>query len=275
MALAARMTDALRPYAIELAFLELRPPSIEDQVARLLRHESIRTIVVMPLLLFSAGHAKRDIPDAVIEAIDRLDQRGQVTEVWQTPALQWDPTTLALSEARCRDAARKSGVMPSECDLLLVGRGSSDPIAVDAVRQYADRLASRMDCRSHATAFVAAATPTVADGLQQAIARGNRRPLLVVPHLLFAGEVLDAIEGAVRSIATTERTGPSDSDDAIVRATDDDSRGQSASPTILVARHLGADRALADAFLSLSATRIQERSTSRGKTLEDRPACDC
>ncbi|MEE3220587.1 MAG: CbiX/SirB N-terminal domain-containing protein, partial [Planctomycetota bacterium] len=46
---------------VEPAFLELTEPTIDDAVTRL-ADRGVRRMTVMPLLLFAAGHAKRDIP---------------------------------------------------------------------------------------------------------------------------------------------------------------------------------------------------------------------
>ena len=45
-------------------FLELARPSIKEGMARLVA-DGCQRIVVLPLLLFAAGHAKQDIPAAV------------------------------------------------------------------------------------------------------------------------------------------------------------------------------------------------------------------
>ena len=62
---------ALRPdLRIEPAFLELSKPSFETTVAKLVR-AGYDEIVVVPLLLTEAYHAKVDVPEAIAAATAR------------------------------------------------------------------------------------------------------------------------------------------------------------------------------------------------------------
>src|SRR5436190_70542 len=56
---------------VESCFLELAEPNISAGIEALLAR-GVRQIVVAPLLLFAAGHAKRDIPEGVADALQRL-----------------------------------------------------------------------------------------------------------------------------------------------------------------------------------------------------------
>src|SRR5258707_5141020 len=55
---------------VEGCFLELARPTIGEGLARLV-DRGVRRVTVVPVLLFAAGHAKRDIPAAVEEAAAR------------------------------------------------------------------------------------------------------------------------------------------------------------------------------------------------------------
>jgi sirohydrochlorin cobaltochelatase len=52
---------------VELAFLELQPPTLDDVVARLVR-DGVRDIRVAPMFLGQGGHLKRDVT-ARLEAV--------------------------------------------------------------------------------------------------------------------------------------------------------------------------------------------------------------
>src|SRR5262245_2658083 len=60
---------------VEPAFLELAEPTIADAVARLVK-SSIDRLTVAPQLLFAAGHAKQDVPAAVIAALSQCGSAG-------------------------------------------------------------------------------------------------------------------------------------------------------------------------------------------------------
>src|SRR5436190_669000 len=66
--LARLVMERLPEFAVEPCFLELAEPDIPTAVHRLMA-SGIRQLTVAPLLLFAAGHAKRDIPMTVAEAI--------------------------------------------------------------------------------------------------------------------------------------------------------------------------------------------------------------
>ena len=92
----------------------------------------------MPLVLFSAGHAKRDIPAALAQAI----ARNPGVDIELCPPLGCHPAILELvastSTAGRRLSAGARTVSPDETLLILVGRGSSDAEAIAEMRRLAD-----------------------------------------------------------------------------------------------------------------------------------------
>src|SRR6185437_8531830 len=148
----------------------LAEPSIEQGVARLIER-GVRRIVVQPLLLFSAGHAQRDIPQAVQVAIEKVTARRSAPKlesaplVSQVPVLGCHPQLVELSsrrycEARSRlDAARK--VPSAETLLLMVGRGSLDAAANAEFARFARLRYEHERPGGLETCFVAMAHPTL------------------------------------------------------------------------------------------------------------------
>jgi sirohydrochlorin ferrochelatase len=201
---AALMTDM----PVEACYLELADPDIATGVKRLVAR-GVRRIVVAPLLLFSAGHAKRDIPAAVEEAVRSQelgvsDQESGVT-VEYVGALECHEKIVELSTQRYAEALKGRTATASDQTLLvLVGRGSSDAEAINAMRRFSVLRAERSGVKEVEVSFVAVAKPTVAEALEKA-ARSSFRRVVVQPHLLFHGEVLSAIETAVRDQATQEQ----------------------------------------------------------------------
>jgi sirohydrochlorin cobaltochelatase len=185
----ARLLATQTNVPVEACYLELATPTIAEGVAALARR-GVRQMVVVPLLLFTAGHAKRDIPDAVAAAAQPLG----IAIVGQTRALELEPSLLALSRQRFAEITDKA-ISASETRLLLVGRGGSDPVANRATQAYTQELASQLGVKGE-TAFVALAQPTVPDMLA-ALAAARPKRVVVLPHLLFTGEVLTAIHSHV------------------------------------------------------------------------------
>ncbi len=199
----ARLMKSLAgPTPVEPCFLEFAEPSIAEGFRRLVA-QGVRQVIVSPVLLFAAGHAKRDIPDAVAAAAAQAP--GVTTR--QAGHLGSEPRLLALSQQRYQEALACDAGAPREEHpslLVLVGRGSLDPEATAEMHAFA-RQREQIVHRGGTSpgvevAFVAMAEPRLSDVLERAAAAPPRR-IVVQPHLLFGGVLLDRIAGTVREFA--------------------------------------------------------------------------
>jgi sirohydrochlorin cobaltochelatase len=199
---ARKVAARLAPVPVAPCFLELAEPLIADGVDSLAA-QGVRRMVVAPVLLFAAVHAKLDIPEAVTAAL-----AGRPPMSWrQASHLGLDPRVLELSARRFAAAvdaaeAEHEKVSPDETLLVVVGRGSRDPEALAEFAEYAARHAAAVGCRNYQTAFLAMAVPTLSAALDRAAASRYRR-IVVQPHLLFGGvlveQVRDEVAGRQRS----------------------------------------------------------------------------
>jgi len=195
-----QLTELLRGQTsmpVEPCFLELAEPAIEQAAARL-TSRGVREIMVVPLLLFAAGHARRDVPSAVSAALQaRPDVRWR-----QSPPLECASQVVALSTLRYYEALEQvhTGpavhVAPEERLLLMVGRGSSDAEAVEKMHDFTRLRSEQTPTGWVQTCFCAVAEPSVDQALQQA-SGSPAKQIVVQPHLLFRGELLDSIEQQV------------------------------------------------------------------------------
>lgn len=187
----------LRPeWAIEPCFLELATPSIGQGLDRLMAHQ-IEALTVAPLLLFAAGHAKRDIPQAIEQA---LASRRPV-KYRQTGPLGCHEAILELSARRYREAIAGLEPVPAEeTALLMVGRGSRDETASAEMRRLANLRAARTPVARVETCFYAMARPSLEETLPRLADLGYRR-IVVQPHLLFEGELLAAMRRQIEEMA--------------------------------------------------------------------------
>jgi sirohydrochlorin cobaltochelatase len=194
LALAKRVASSLAPLPVEPAFLELQQPDIDAAVGRLATREVSR-LVTLPLLLFAAGHAKQDIPDAVGAALARRGL-GHVEQL-QMPHLGCHPAVVELSRRRMDEVlAEKTPVAARETCLLLVGRGSRDESATAEMHEFA-HLRRQVQPEMHvAVAFLTMAQPLLQNQLA-IVASHNFRRVIVQPHLLFQGELLAGMEEQV------------------------------------------------------------------------------
>ena len=180
--LAGRMQRALGEAPLESCFLELAEPDIQTGLARLVER-STGAVTIVPVLLFSAGHAKHDIP----RELCRLAGSYAGVDLRMSRALECDPAILELSALRYREAL--SAVGPDESDdtfLLLVGRGSRDTEATAEMLRFTALRRELTPVARAEACFVAMAEPNLNEGLSNALDSRCRR-IVVQPHLLFDG----------------------------------------------------------------------------------------
>ena len=234
----ALVAGMLPDVAVELGFLEVIGPTIGEALDRLAAR-GCAEVVAAPLLLFTAGHARRDVPEAVRDGAARA---GLV--VRQSDALGGHPDILALTQQRRREALASLATVPAENTvLLMIGRGSSDPTAH---RQLHDFALASSPCQARIElGFVAAARPTLEEAIENAAAGAHVgsgdsvRRVVVQPHLLFRGHVEEQVTAAV-------------------------ARGRQAHPGIewVQVGRLGADRLVARALIARAAAAFPGSASS-------------
>ncbi|MBL9084483.1 MAG: sirohydrochlorin chelatase [Planctomycetales bacterium] len=216
------LAERLAPLPVEPCFLELAEPSIDAAVVKLAAR-GVRRLLSVPVILFAAGHAKRDIPAAVGEACDRHG----LTLLGQTPHLGCRPEMLALSQRRFDEACADQHHEPTDTMLVMVGRGSTHADANEEMHVFAKLRASSNRRVLTTVAFAAMAQPALEPILETA-AQFGRRLIVVQPHLLFTGVLLERVASITAAAAK---------------------RHKSARWT--VARHLGAEPELVDCLARL------------------------
>jgi sirohydrochlorin ferrochelatase len=172
--LAREMRPDLR---IEPAFLELSKPSFTTVVNKLVRagHDEI---VVVPLLLTEAYHAKVDVPQVVAEAMERHEG----LKIRTTDVLGLQAGFLEVLDVRMREALKEARVR--ELDALVVAAaGSSDPLANQAVARLA-RLWGTHHKLPVTAAFASAAPPATGEAVRAFRAEGRRH--IAVASLFLA-----------------------------------------------------------------------------------------
>lgn len=201
--MAALVAGMLPGVAVELGFLEVIGPSIGEALERL-ASRGCTEVVAAPLLLFTAGHARRDVPEAVRDGAARSGLGFR-----QSDALGCHPDMLSLACTRRHEAVAPLAPVPAENTvLLMIGRGSSDPTAARQLHDFAvascqgrpEALATRIEL-----GFVAAARPTLPEAIANSASGGDGaggggmpvRRVIVQPHLLFRGHVEEQVTVAV------------------------------------------------------------------------------
>ncbi|OIJ66125.1 sirohydrochlorin chelatase [Streptomyces mangrovisoli] len=165
-------------------FIELSPPPLGEAVTELVER-GVRRFAAVPLMLVSAGHAKGDIPAALVREKER---HPGITYSYGRP-LGPHPSLLSVLERRVDEALTAGEAAPaarSEVTVLLVGRGSTDPDANAEVHKAARLLWEGRGYAGVETAFVSLAAPDVPSGLDRCALLGARK-IVVLPYFLFTG----------------------------------------------------------------------------------------
>ena len=182
-ALCAEVRSMRPDLRIEAAFLEHSKPSFTTVVDRLVR-AGYDEIVVVPLLLAEAYHAKVDVPAASAAA----EAKHENLKVRASHILGLETVFLEVLDRRLRAALKEARVRELDA-LVLAAAGSSDPLANQAVARLA-RLWGTKHKLPTVAAFASAAPPATGEAVRQFRAEG-RRHIAVGSMFLAPGTLPD------------------------------------------------------------------------------------
>ncbi|WP_203335552.1 sirohydrochlorin chelatase [Nocardioides limicola] len=174
----------LRPdLRIEPAFLDLSRPFFGTVVDRLVR-AGFDEIVVVPLLLTEAFHAKVDVPTVIAEATAKHPGlRIRCTDILGT-----EPIFLEVLDLRMREALKQARIRELDA-LVLAAAGSSDPLANQAVARLARVWGTRH--KLPVTAAYASSAPPATGEAVRTFRREGRRHVAVASLFLAPGFLPD------------------------------------------------------------------------------------
>lgn len=192
-----------QPLPVEASLLEFQHPTIAEGWQRLV-DQGVQHILAAPLLLFAAGHAREDIPDALRQAA--LDSPQVTWQLGRPLSRHRDLINLVTQRVRAghKQSLSKSGpkaAPDNHYTLVMVGRGSYDPCARSDMMLLSEVTAHRLTGAHVVTAFYAMAEPRLPQILDQVASQHPDRPVIVYPHLLFQGRLFDAIKRQVSEAA--------------------------------------------------------------------------
>jgi sirohydrochlorin ferrochelatase len=162
---------------IEPAFLELSKPSFATVVDKLVR-AGYDEIVVVPLLLTEAYHAKVDVP----AAIEAATAKHPGLRIRATSVLGLETRFLEVLDERLRTALRAHRVRELDA-LVLAAAGSSDPLANQAVARLA-RIWGAHHKLPVVAAYASSAPPATGEAVRAFRAEGRRH--IAVASLFLA-----------------------------------------------------------------------------------------
>lgn len=179
-ALVEKVRGLLPGVRVEAGFVELTPPTIDVALDTVLADAT--AAVVVPLMIGTGGHVRKDIPEAIDASKARhLDATVVYTRHLGSPK----PLVAAVHD---RIAAARGEWTAEETDVVMVGRGCGVTDAnADHVR-LSRIVFETGGYHQVLSAFIQVARPTLPQILQQYYASCSRR-IVVLPHFLFTGRL--------------------------------------------------------------------------------------
>ncbi|MGG1632678.1 sirohydrochlorin chelatase [Rossellomorea sp. NRS-1567] len=174
----------------EISFLELASPSIEEGFKACVE-KGASHVSVVPLLLLTAVHAKKDIPDEIQNCQEAYPW---ITVTYGKPIGVHDKMAESVIK-KIRDAAS----IDSSTVAVLIGRGSSDPDVTKDLGALAELVQAKTKLADVRTCYLTAASPSFSDTLESV--KNTDGNVIFIPYLLFTGLLMKGIE---REISQTE-----------------------------------------------------------------------
>jgi sirohydrochlorin cobaltochelatase len=182
---------------IDAAFVELAEPGIQMALDRY-ADPAPKTVWIMPVLFFAAGHSKVEIPEIVNDARRRLPH---VAFHYGAP-LGIHPILLDIVHERVVSVERTAptflnglgseAATREETAILLIGRGSSDPDANGDMLKIARLYWERYRYGWVESCFIGVTQPDLPTGLKRCIRLGARR-IIAIPYFIFTGVLIKRI----------------------------------------------------------------------------------
>ncbi|WP_078553013.1 sirohydrochlorin chelatase [Bacillus alkalicellulosilyticus] len=173
---------------VETCFLEFAKPTIAQAIKEVVEVGATR-VALVPMMFFSAGHAKIHIPQEIDEAKAAYPH---VQFSYGRPIGVHDKL-FDILQGRLQEVGFHPTEKHDDTAVLLVGRGSSDSDANSELYKIARILAERLHMTSIELSFIGVTTPTVEEGIDRCLKLGAKK-VYVVPYFFFTGVLMERME---------------------------------------------------------------------------------
>ncbi|TDG00331.1 sirohydrochlorin chelatase [Paenibacillus piri] len=195
------VAEGLEGLLVETCFLEFEAPSIGQGIEQCVEQGATR-IAVVPITLFSAGHAKIHIPAAIDEARLRYPA---ITFTYGRP-IGVHQQVLEILGSRLETVGMPGGLAPDydpgpeDTAVLVVGRGSSDADANSDLYKISRLFWEKMKVKWVETAFIGVTAPLMEEGVERCLKLGARN-VIILPYFLFTGVLIKRMEAMLEQFA--------------------------------------------------------------------------
>jgi sirohydrochlorin cobaltochelatase len=185
---------------VETCFLELTRPTIAEGIAACAAQGASR-VVIVPIILFAAGHAKIDIPMAIDRAKAKYPEiefvygrpigvHEKIIEILQSRLAEAQPVAVAMGMGR--GPATTAEATDQDTAVLVLGRGSSDPDANSDFFKMTRMLWEKLPHTWVESCFIGVTQPSYPEGLERCLRLGAKK-IIVLPYFLFTGVLIKKI----------------------------------------------------------------------------------
>jgi len=163
----------------DYCFLEVLPPFISEGIDKCV-DSGAGFVTLMPYFLYPGMKLKDTVKQSAKMGKDRK------LKMAITRPLSYHPLMGRLIAERIDELKKDRGIgyPDSECDVVLIGHGSSDKNARDAFVHSANAIRPRY--KSVHFCFLELDRPNIEEGISQAVA-GNPKVILMMPYFLHRG----------------------------------------------------------------------------------------
>jgi sirohydrochlorin ferrochelatase len=186
----------LLPYLVQhYSFLEFASPTIEEAFSKCVK-SGATDIAVVPVLLFSAGHAKQDIPNI----LRRLQKQYRDVNIYYGETLGFHDYMIDVIAERVQRALKTISGNTSNCKIVVIGRGSQDIEMQKNFRMLVSRVENQLQIQTD-YCFLTAARPLFEHVLAN-LSETNKQTIVFVPYFLFTGLLLKGIKRDLIKMST-------------------------------------------------------------------------
>jgi sirohydrochlorin ferrochelatase len=172
----------------EICFLELAEPSISQGFKACIQ-KGATSISVVPVFLLSANHVKIDIP----KELQLLQSQHPEIEVIKGQAFG---VHEAISHLLWEKITKRVASLSENTNILLVGRGSTDPDVKRDLEKIASNLQQHYGIPSIQACFLTGSAPSFEEALWNS--QKSYDQVIVVPYLLFSGLLINGMKLTIK-----------------------------------------------------------------------------
>lgn len=187
-----RIRHEMKQSIVETCFLEFEELTIAQGIDTCVEKGATRVIVI-PIILFPAGHSKIHIPMAIDEAKEKYTN---VSFTYGRP-LGIHETIIEILESRLEESGIDFSQNHEETAVLILGRGSSDKDANSDLYKMSRLFFEKRRVGMVETAFIGVTDPLLDAGVERCLKLGAKH-IVILPYFLFTGILIKRLENRVK-----------------------------------------------------------------------------